>query len=127
MAPNRPQTLITLDVSVGSDSEVGRHNRDFRSAPDSGHPAGGLGCPSSANKRSQGKLRLRSGTAWPSSLTVSDIFEIANQHFKRDRLRFLLHVCLNIPSRNLTGLSCRVKDAQNEIGRLCPPRWASRR
>jgi hypothetical protein len=31
MAPHRPQTLIRLDVSVGSDSEVGRLNHDFRS------------------------------------------------------------------------------------------------
>jgi hypothetical protein len=39
------------DVRFGSNSEVELVDADFRSAPDSGHPAGGLGCPSSAKGR----------------------------------------------------------------------------
>jgi hypothetical protein len=38
-------------VRVGSNSEVELADADFRFAPDSGHPAGGLGCPLSARSR----------------------------------------------------------------------------
>ena len=41
IAPNRPQTLIRLDVSVGSDSEFEQAEPDFRFTPQSRHPAGG--------------------------------------------------------------------------------------
>jgi hypothetical protein len=50
-------------VRFGSDSEVGRRNRDFRSASDSGHPAGGLGCPSSAKPRHRARKERKQKAA----------------------------------------------------------------
>src|SRR5258708_26580295 len=39
------------DVCSGSNSEVELADADFRFAPESGHPVGGLGCPKSAKLR----------------------------------------------------------------------------
>src|SRR5260370_41652626 len=44
-----PQKLIRPDVSNGSNSEVELADADFRFTPQSRHPAGGQGCPFSAN------------------------------------------------------------------------------
>src|SRR5713101_8479106 len=52
MAPNRPQTLIRLDVSVGSNSEVGARNRHVRFPPDSDQTADIAGRPKRANRDS---------------------------------------------------------------------------
>src|SRR6267142_3504523 len=45
MAPNRPQTLIRLDVSVGSDSDIAAFLRDVCSALKSGHRQAVPACP----------------------------------------------------------------------------------
>ena len=48
MAPNRPHTLIRLDVSIGSNSDLYAPKREVRIAPINGHLQRGAAGPISA-------------------------------------------------------------------------------
>jgi hypothetical protein len=56
MAPNRPQTLIRLDVSVGSISEVDARNGEVCFTPMNGHRPHGRSLPKSARRRHSGRI-----------------------------------------------------------------------
>src|SRR5258705_4993403 len=51
MAPNRPQTLIGLDVSVGSKATLWRSLRYFRFSPEKRYSSAGTACLKGARTR----------------------------------------------------------------------------